>query len=337
MNYKRYLLSATLLLTLVTGCSDRDGLDGLLASQRPILTDDLVNPIGMSVAPNGRVWVSETGTGRNDGRVSVVTGTGQVYPVFTGFQSELRPDGDVSSLGHVLYRDGILYILGGYFGKLYRVDVSSYRLGDPARPASSLPSEDIGAFVLSQNLSSPLESNIYSMTFGPDGSLYIVDAGANAIIRRDKDNGRLSVFARFPNITLQNQPVPTTQAVPTGIVHDGSRFLVSLLTGFSFAPGAAKIMQVSNTGVVSDYRTGFTTLTDIELTANKAPVVTQLAEFVFQPPTNVGFQPNTGAVRNESGTVLLGGLSRPTDIERISGSTYYVLTNGDGTIRRVTF
>ena len=292
----------------------------------------------MSVAPNGRVWVSEGGTGNNDGRVSVVSGTGQVYPVFTGFQSVVLPaEGEVSSLGHVLYRDGILYILGGYSGRLYRVDVSGYRLGDPTRPASSLASEDIGTFARSQNLSDPIDSNIYNMTFGPDGSLYITDAGANAIIRRDKDSGALSVFARFPNITLQNQPAPQTQPVPTGIVHDGSRFLVSLLTGFPFAAGSAKIMQVSNSGVVSDYRTGFTTLTDIELTANKAPIVTQLAEFVFQPPTNVGFQPNTGAVRNESGTVLLGGLSRPTDIERIGGNTYYVLTRDNGTIRRVTF
>lgn len=331
MNYKRYLLSATLLLTLATGCNDIDGLDGLLASHRPILTDDLVNPIGLSVAPNGRVWVSESGTGGNDGRVSVVSGTGQVYPVFTGFQSDLRPDGEITGVGHVLYKNGILYILGGYSGKLYRVDVSGYRLGDPARPASSLTSFDIGTFVLSQNLSDPIDSNLYNMTFGPDGNLYIVDSGANAIIKRDKDSGALSVFARFPNITPQTQPVPT------GIVHDGSKFLVSLLTGFPFTTGAAKIMQVSNSGVVSDYRTGFTTLTDIELTANKAPVVTQLAEFVFQPPTNVGFQPNTGAVRNESGTVLLGGLDRPTDIERISGSTYYVLTTSNGTIRRVTF
>lgn len=331
MNYKHYLLSATVLLTFATGCNDLDGLDGLLASQRPILTDKLINPIGMSVAPNGRVWVSETGTGSNDGRVSVVSGTGQVYPVFTGFQSDLRPDGEVTGVGHVLYKDGILYILGGYTGRLYRVDVSGYRLGDSPRSASSLTSEDIGTYVLSQNLSDPIDSNIYSMTFGPDGNIYIVDAGANAIIKRDKDSGVLSVFARFPNLN------PRTQPVPTDIVHDGSRFLVSLLTGFPFTAGSAKIMQVSNSGVVSDYRTGFTTLTAIELTASKAPVVTQLAEFVFQPPTNVGFQPNTGAVRNEAGTVLLGGLEQPTDLERISGSTYYILSSGDGTIRRVTF
>lgn len=331
MNYKRYVLSAALVMTLATGCNDLDGLNDFLASQRPILTDELVNPIGMSVAPTGRVWVSESGTGTNDGRVSVVTVTGQVYPVFTGFESSLRPDGEVTSLGHVLYKDGILYILGGYSGKLYRVDVSAYKVGSPTRPASSLTSEDIGTFVRSQDLSDPIDSNLYNMVFGPDGNLYITDAGANAIIKRDKDTGKLSVFARFPNLNPQTQPVPT------GIVHDGSKFLVTLLTGFPFTTGAAKIMQVSDSGVVSDYRTGFTTLTDIALSANKTPVVTQLAEFVFQPPTNVGFQPNTGRVVNEAGTTLLGGLSQPTDIERISGRTYYVLTNGDGTIRRVTF
>lgn len=330
MNYKHYLLSATLLLALTTGCNDIDGLDELLASQRPTLTDALQAPIGMSVDDKGRVWVSESGTGNNDARVSLVTGAGKVYPVFTGFESQILPNGELGSLGHVLYRNGILYILGGNFGKLYRIDVSTYRPGDPARPASSLPSEDIGTFVRSQNLSDPIDSNLYNLTFGPDGNLYITDAGANAIIKRDKDNGALSVFARIPNIN------PRTQPVPTGIVHDGSKFLVSLLTGFPFATGAAKILQVSNSGVVSDYRTGFTTLTDIALSSNNTPVVTQYAEFVFAPPT-VGFQPNTGRVANEAGTILLGGLDQPTDIERIAGSTYYVLTTSNGTIRRVTF
>jgi hypothetical protein len=72
------------------------------------------------------------------------------------------------------------------------------------------------------------------------------------------------------------------------------------------------------------------------LSSNNTPIVTQYAEFVFAPPT-VGFQPNTGRVVSETGTTLLGGLNEPTDIERISGNTYYVLTTGDGTIRRVTF
>jgi len=218
----------------------------------------------------------------------------------------------------------------GGAGKLYSVDVSSFKPGDLARTAQELTGEDIGTYVRAQQLSTPINTNLYNLTIGPDGSLYIADSGANAIIRRDKDTKALSVFARLPNVTAM------AEAVPTGIVYDGSKFLVSTLSGFPFAPGAAKIYQISRMGQVSDYKTGFTALTDITLTSGRKPIVVEYGGFSLTPPA-IGFVPANGRVADEAGKTLATKLDLPTDIERFGPRTYYVLSHGAGTITKLTY
>jgi len=291
----------------------------------------LKSPIGLTADDQGRLWVTEAGTGNKDAQVSLITTDGQVYPAITGFNSYTSAESaGTEGISHLTYKDNKVYILHGIDRKLYIADVTGFGPSSPPISASTLPSEDLGTFVDSQNLVTPLNSNVYNLTFGPDGDLFIVDAGANAIIRRDKDDKSLSVFARIPNTA-------TGDAVPTGIVFDGTKFLVSTLTGFPFISGAAKIYQVNQSGVVSDYKGGFTTLTDICLTPNNNPIVTSLAQFAPPPGPPVGFQPNTGSVRNGEGTVLLDKQMFPTAIERVGPQNYYVLSYALGTVQKVTY
>ncbi len=42
----------------------------------PLVAGGLVKPIGLSVDERGQAWVTESGTGRNDARVSLVTTDG---------------------------------------------------------------------------------------------------------------------------------------------------------------------------------------------------------------------------------------------------------------------
>lgn len=346
MKYTRLCLALLLPAFMIAGCADKNGFEEVspaqaadakvVPDQAGILTDDLAKPIGLSVDNKGQVWVSQSGTGNNDGSVVVVRPNGEVLPVFTGFGSAVLPNGELGGLGHVLYQNGKLYILDGLNGRLYIADVASYKQKDAPRLASSLPYIAIKDFVYSQNLSNPLDSNLYDLTFGPDGNLYIADAGANAIISVNLSTKALSVFARIPNIT---PPSATSQIqpVPTGIIYDGSKFLVSTLTGFPFIAGAAKVLQISNTGVVTDYRTGFTALTNLALTKDNGLLVTEYAQFRFTPPTFVGWLPSTGRVATESGATVLGGLDRLTDIERINPNFYYVLSTGEGSIRKIKY
>jgi hypothetical protein len=233
-------------------------------------------------------------------------------------------------MGHLVYKEGKLYILNGDAGRLYIADISGYKAGDPEIALNSLPSEDIGTFVKSLNLTNPLTSNIYHLTFGPGDNLYMVDAASNSIIKRDKTTKALSLFTKVPNVT------PLAESVPTGIVFDGTRFLVSSFSGAPFNTGIAKIFEVDQSGTVSDYKTNFTTLTDIVLTPNNKPLVTEFSQFSLttSPP---GFVPLSGRIANEDGATLLNNLMMPTSLIRNGDKSYYVLSYAMGTIQKLSY
>ena len=331
MQLKTCFLYTLAAVALATGCRQSD--PGVTPDPTSFTAQTLVSgltlPVGMSIDNQQQVWVTQSGTGKNDASVSLITTAGKVYPVVTGLASAFA-NGQIEGIGHLLYRDGTLYVLESAAGKLYTVDVSSFKPGDAAYDARKLSAEDMGTFVRAQNLTNPVNSNLYNLVFGPDNNLYIVDSGANAVIKRDSKSKVLSVFAKLPNATA------TAEAVPTGIVYDGTNFLVSGLSGFPFATGTTKIYTVSLSGAVSEYQSGFTTLTDITLSAANKPIGVEYGQFSLTPP-NVGFTAKTGRVTDGSKATLLGALDRPTDIERLDDRTYYVLNWGDGTLQKLTY
>jgi secreted PhoX family phosphatase len=327
---KKTILAITALAIAFTSCKkvvtpDPDPTS-LIASS---FSSGFKNPIGMAFDDKGQIWVTENGTGNNDAQISVVTPDGKAYPAITGFNSYISQDGP-EGLTHLLFKGGKLYILHAEDGKLYTADVSGFKPGSTPISAGTLPSEDIGTFVTSQNLTTPAYSDAYNLTFGPDGDLYIADAGGNAIIKRNSGTGTLSLFAKIPKVN------DSTESVPTGILYDGHQFLISGFSGFPFVAGTTNIYKVDLSGNVSIYKGGYTALTDIALTFNNNPLVLQMATFVYAPPTNVGFQPLTGEVLDDHGKVLISGLAMPTDLLTRDGHTFYVLSRALGTIQKLT-
>lgn len=310
----------------------------LTAAPGPPFATGLRAPIGLAEDPRGNLWVSEAGSGTvNNGQVTVITPAGVKYPVITGFVSSISPENTPEGLNHLLYRDGKLYILhGGNEDKLYIADVSSFVPGVTAPFAASLlTSYDIGTFVRTARPNAPdaPDSNPYAMTFGPNGDLFIADAGGNAIIRRNQTTGALSVYAVFPDLpnpTYPSAPMgpPTLDAVPNGIVLSGANFLVTGLTGFPFPVGGSNLYQVNANGTApvtpTVFRGGFSGLTDVELTAGGQPIVT---EFGFSTPGRVANGTNPAAT-------LFTPAITPVDILRsmTSPNTYYLLYYGPGII-----
>lgn len=239
-----------------------------------------------------------------------------------------------SGLTHLTYKDGMLYILHGVEGRLYKANVSSWNPGDAPLKAANLAYEDLGTFVKSQLPDSVAESNLYNLTWGPEGDLFITDAAGNMVIRR-KSNGSLSKFAVFEDFDNPKKPVggPTVDFVPTGIAWDGSKFYVTSLTGFPFNQGLAEIKQVSQAGVVSDYSKGFTTLVDVVLTDANNPLVVHFADFT----SSFQFDPTSGTIADQGRKVALAGLVLPTDIERVSANTYYVVSLGTSKVYKLTY
>jgi hypothetical protein len=335
MKTSSFLRLALLFCLFVAGCTDHN-IPEPDQFHMEDFTGNLITPFALAKGANGVLWVTEVGTGHDDGQVSGITPDGKAHKFITGFKSVISPqEGLPDGLTHLTYKDGFLYIIQGHGGILYKVDVSKWKPGDVPIDAQTLTGQDIGSFVLAYNFKKDTgETHLYNLTWGPDGDLFFTDAAANAIIRR-KWNGDLSVFAELapvPNPAFPTLGPPVTDFVPTGIVFDGTKFLVSGLTGFPFNEGQSTLMAIDQAGMVSVHKPGFTLLVDVLLTPGNKPLVLQFAKFGA-----MGFEPNTGKVLSEAGTVILDGIMMPTDMERTDDHTYYLVSMALGKIIKLTF
>lgn len=327
---KKVILSLTVLALAICSIScvtdHAQPIEEPMSFQSAPFVSQLKAPIGIALDESGNIWVTEAGTGNNndDASIAMITPSGQKTVFVAGLKS-ITNLGSVEGPSKLLYKDAKLYFLHGVNGKLYIADVSAFKPGDAPVSLAAIPSHDIRGFVEKQQYTNPVNSNAFELAFGPDNNLYIVDAGGNAIIKRDQATGELSEFATLPK-TAEGK-----DAVPTGIVYDGSKFLVSILTGVPFTAGAAKIYQITPAGVVSEYKTNFTTLIGITLSVNNKPIVIQHGTF------GMGFTAGTGKVLDENGNTLLDGLSQPTDIVRYGEKTYYLVSYKDGTISKLSY
>lgn len=305
----------------------------------------LVAPMGIQTDSKGNIWVAETGSANNDGKVVLINNNPQKNSKFnvSSYDAIINLSsihnalsGEVEGPAHLLFNKGMLYILAGDF--LYRADVSNFKPGDLPIDGSKLPYEDIGSYIRTLGIVTPNDSHPYDMIVGPDGDIYITDAGANAIIQRTSA-GHYSVLAKFPNFA---NPEPTAatppfiQAVPTGIIFDGHNFLVSSLTGFPFLEGTASVYKVSLSGDVSVYQGGLTTLVSIADGGFYGHVVLHFGTF---GPTGAP-NPNTGSlmiINGHTSTVITDGLNMPAGLKQISSQSWYVSSMGDGTVLKVEY
>lgn len=324
-----YSLSTPLLLLFfVLACTDH----GIFYPEPDSFSSEafvsgLKSPVGLALDDQGNIWVTEAGTGNNndDASISLITPSGGKTTFLTGLES-ITNMGSTEGIGHLLYRSGKLYFLHGVNGRLYTADVSSFKPGDQPVDINDIPSEDVATYIKSLSLVKVSNSNAFDLAFGPDDHLYIVDAGSNAIFKRDKTTGELSLFTHFPDAA------PNVDAVPTGIVYDGTKFFVSTLSGAPFTAGDAKIYEVDKDGTASVYQSGFTTLSGIALSVNNKPIVLKHGTLGAR-----GFVQGSGEVLDGNRKTILKDISQPTDIIRATEKTYYLLSYKDGTITRLSY
>lgn len=308
------------------------------AQEEPaVVASDLLNPISVFADESGNVWVSESGTGNADSRIQVITPEGEIFPVVDGFPSEVVM-GDVIGITRLFFENGNLVFLQGegtdtLSASLITIDTTGFVFGGDPFDLSAIDSVfNIGEFSLGQGAET---TNPYSHTRGPDGDLFIVDAGANAVFRYHEEGDSLSVFARFDNI-VNPTPVgpPMIHAVPTDIIFRDDRFYVSQLTGFPFLDSVATVFEVDLEGNVTPLQEGLTLVVDIALDPRDSVLVV-LQHGRFSPDS--GFLPGTGMVlRLEEGGIdtLITGLNRPTGLSFASDGTLYVASLVDGTVTR---
>ena len=291
-------VSALALVILVVVLTTR-----VAAAEWTVVATGLHNPRGLDFAPNGALYIAESGSG-GDGPVipgaefPMHFGTsGSITRVFKGtqerivtglpsFASETGASATGPSaisfgdLGHAFvtiglgrpphFRDDIIAqgAPAAKLGRLFQMNQNGQmkEVADLAGFEASADPDHNGA-----------DSNPNGVVASREGAAYVADAGGNDLLRVDA-NGTVSVVAVFPNRTVPKPPfLPTPpfppqlsmQAVPTNVVHgpDGALY-VSQLTGFPFPVGGARIYRVVPGSAPTVYAEGFTNIIDLEFDAH---------------------------------------------------------------------
>lgn len=204
-----------------------------------LVADELLNPRGISVSPDGTLYIAEAGDGGQEpdfpnappaspgasaaspaasaagsplpvathgetGRVSKVTPDGTQSVVVDGLTSYNFGDEVVGPADVVVGSDGILYASIGGPGPGLAQIVSS----GTANKVISIDSSgtvtilaDLGEAERSQNPDPYfIDSDIGGLALGTDGLLYVADSGGNDIWTVDPQNGNLNLLAVIPGL-----------------------------------------------------------------------------------------------------------------------------------------
>lgn len=326
-----------------------------LALAQEVIVDGLTGPMGVMIAPDGAVWVIDSGTGGDDERLTMFSpAAGQTVEAGIGMTTQVvrvAPDGTRSVVAELPSIDLGDEYAGG--ARLAMLDGEVYATagiwvefaGDDAYPqmATVVRIGEMGVDTVAdlwtfENAVNPdgfiRESHPYGLLAGPDGRLWIADAGANTVLAVDPANGELELIA-----TLDGVPAPfpnparaermETDPVPTGIAlgADGAVYVASL-PGVPFTPGSASVLRMNDDGAFEPWSEGLTMLTDLTLGPDGNLYAVQFAVFGEQGP-----QPGSGAlVRVHEGEheVVVDGLVFPTSVAFDDEGHAYVTTNGFG-------
>lgn len=287
--------------------------------------------IGIEVDAEGNIWVTEHGTGNDDGRVSIIDKDGNTTVFMTGLPSTyIQGAGEtVGSFRTIqMANNKVLIVIGegthAQSEALLIVDKSTFTPGTPLTLANVEQTIKLGTYMHGLGF---VQSDPYNLTSDADGNLFIADAGANSIVKWEKTTGNLSVIK---TLTGNPNPLPfgppVIDPVPTKVLAkpDGS-FHVCQLTGFPFIEGAAKVYNLTAAGDLSVHAEGFTCLTDMAFDpADGNLCVMQFG--VFGPvDTTLNFILGTAAVIK-----LLPDGSRDTIAQGIGGLAPSFTFDGDG-------
>jgi sugar lactone lactonase YvrE len=312
-------------------------------------------PQGITIDADGNLWVIDSGVGGDEEIPFVSEETGEPTTTKMGPSARIvmvSPDGeqtDVATLPSIMASetealggarltgmDGTLYAtVGGWVGgagdppDLAGV-VARVEGGDVAEVA------DMWAYEAANNPDGlTLEAHPYGITAGPEGWLWIANAGANTLDRVNPDTGEIQNVAVFDGLTSPIANPARNNAmeadpVPTAVVFDDmGDALVSLLSGAPFVPGSAKMLRVTPDGQVSDFATGLTMLTDLQRGPDGELYAVEFGMFTEQGPV-----PNAGSVvrihEGDASEVLVSGLPFPTSLVFDADGNAYVTINGVG-------
>lgn len=233
---------------------------------------DLNAPIDINLDNQGNLWVTDAGTGANDGAVVRVLEDQTTEVIIEGLPSFFNPTSQElqGPLSTQMMDDGTIYVIQGAGPDTLSASILAFHINDyesknePLSPADRRSRIAHGNWVLANGF---MESNPYSFVIDADGNFVIADAAANAVIRYNSLNQSFEVLAELP---LVPNPIPVgppfIEAVPTKILADPEGgYLISTLTGFPFLDGFSNIYHLAEDGALTIHASDLTMVTDMEV------------------------------------------------------------------------
>jgi len=314
------------------------------------------SPQGILVAPDGSIWVIDSGVG-GDKEITIKNpDTGQDVKASFGDTArvvQIGPDGkqtvaavlpsfatpeEASGGNRLALLNGVLYATSGGWTEADLGPTAPPNVGAVVKIEGGKATEVAQPWKFEQEKNPAgfvKDSHPYGLAAGPDGNLWVADAGANDLLKVNPSTGQVDLVAVFPGIpgpmpnperggAKESDPVPTEVTFSK----DGTIY-VSLLPGAPFLPGSSKVVKVGPDGSISDYATGLTMTTDVRPGPDGNLYAVQFGQFTEKGPV-----PNSGKIiRIKAGgalEVVESGLSFPTSIDFNPAGDAFVTTNGVG-------
>lgn len=335
-------------LALIVGGTAVFGAAGAARAQVPgptagtQLATGLVDPRGITMGPDGMLYVAEAGSGGSTvvtvggdqhkvgttGRISKIDpATGTVTTVASNLPSDVAPGPAAIGPADVAFLGGQLYYLQTHGGAAYGFPGTPTGIYKVNGDGTTTLVADIGAFEIANPVADitngtqkdiEVGGNPYSMTVR-NGAFYVVDGNQNQLLQVTAA-GTVSRVTAFPG-----------HPVTTGITYaPGGPFYVTTLGQFPFAPSAGTVLQVGYpTGSTNKIAGGVSSLTDVAIGPGGQLYALNFGDQNTSP--GPPWKPFSGKILkvNSDGTLtpIVSGFTFATSLI-FSGNTAYVVNNG---------
>mgnify|MGYP000007478087 FL=1 len=263
----------------------------LSAQQIEIITAAVPGVNGIHHDANGNLWITQVGSGKDDGTLSIITPNKTIHPVIHGLPSYFDSLENETQGAWKAYLNGkkLNVIVGGRIhqgtGSLITFDLSNWQIGDSSIDFSKAEKIiHISDTLISRGFK---ESDPYRVVWETNGDAIVADAAANAIIKINGKTDQVTVLHQFEPIKNIYTPFPPyIDYVPTGIVKNpNGGYYVCNLTGFPFIPGLSSIVKLDESGNVTPFANDLTLLSDLDIDAEGNVYALQLGQFdtTFNP------------------------------------------------------
>ena len=283
------------------------------------LVTGLEGASGSTIGPDGALYVTEGAAGRIS---RVDPQTGEITTFASGLPSAIIGIGGAIDVAFI---DNIAYVLVTLVSDplFPSSDVNGiYRVDDPD---SFTVVADIGQFNLDNPPTIPFQVDVktglqYALQTYRGGFL-VTDGHLNRVLRVTLD-GEITVLTAFGNI------------VPTGLEVRGNTVYMAEAGPVPHLPQDGKVVSFGpKSSIATEEASGARLLVDVEFGGGDRLYALSQGIFPVGSPPATPALPNTGALVKVNGdgtfTGIMDGLDRPTSLEFIGNTAYFVTLSGE--------